>query len=190
MEGDSTALFRLVDELSGQLLVGRGGGQGARLAQTAALTTQSLPALKSYLDAERNLRAARFDSALAGFQAAAAIDTSFALAHYRLAVASIWTNRMGLLAPATRRALALDERLGERERRLLSAFADLVGGAPDQAERQYREILETYPEDLEARFQLANLLYTYNAPRGRPPAEAAEHYNRVLQVDPRFLCPI
>jgi eukaryotic-like serine/threonine-protein kinase len=190
VEGDSTTLFRLVDELSAQLLVGRGGGQGARLAQTAALTTQSLPALKSYLDAERNLRAARFDSALAGFQAAAAIDTSFALAHYRLAVTSMWTNRMGLLAPATRRALALDERLGERERRLLSAFADLVGGAPDQAERQYREILETYPEDLEARFQLANLLYTYNAPRGRPPAEAAEHYSRVLQVDPKFLCPI
>jgi TolB-like protein len=190
VEGDSTTLFRLVDELSAQLLVGRGGGQGARLAQTAALTTQSLPALKSYLDAERNLRAARFDSALAGFQAAAAIDTSFALAHYRLAVASMWTNRMGLLAPATRRALALDERLGERERRLLSAFADLVGGAPDQAERQYREILETDPEDLEARFQLANLLYTYNAPRGRPPAEATEHYSRVLQVDPKFLCPI
>jgi TolB-like protein len=190
VEGDSATLFRLVDELSAQLLVGRGGGQGARLAQTAAVTTQSLPALKSYLDAERNLRAARFDSALAGFQAAATIDTSFALAYYRLAVTSMWTNRMGLLAPATRRAMALDERLGERERHLLSAFADLVGGAPDQAERQYREILEAYPEDLEARFQLANLLYTYNAPRGRPPAEAAEHYNRVLQVDPKFLCPI
>jgi len=190
VEGDSTALFRLVDELSAQLLVGRGGGQGARLAQTAALTTQSLPALKSYLGAERNLRAARFDSALAGFQVAAALDTSFALAYYRLAVASMWTNRMGLLAPATRRALALDERLGERERRLLLAFADLVGGAPDQAERQYREILEAYPEDLEARFQLANVLYTYNAPRGRPPAEAGEQYSRVLEVDPEFICPI
>jgi len=190
VEGDSTALFRLVDELSAQLLVGRGGGQGARLAQTAALTTQSLPALKVYLDAERNLRGARYDSAVAGFQRAVDLDSGFALAHYRLAAAAMWTGRMGLLAPATARALALDERLGERDRRLLSAFADLVRGAPDLAERQYREILEAYPEDLEARFQLANVLYTYNAPRGRRPAEAGEQYSRVLEVDPEFLCPI
>ena len=39
VQGDSTALFELVDELSAQLLVRRGQGQGARLAQTAALTT-------------------------------------------------------------------------------------------------------------------------------------------------------
>jgi eukaryotic-like serine/threonine-protein kinase len=190
VEGDSTALFELVDQLSAQLLVRRGQGQGARLAQTAALTTRSLPALKVYLDAERNLRAARFDSAVAGFQLAGSLDTSFALAHYRLAVAAMWTGRMGLLAPAVARALALDKRLSERDRRLLSAFADLVRGAPDLAERQYREILEAYPDDLEARFQLANLLYNYNAARGRPPAEAGEQYGRVLEVDPEFLCPI
>ena len=190
VEGDSAALFDLVDELSAQLLVRRGQGQGARLAQTAALTTSSLPALKVYLDAERNLRAARFDSAVAGFQLAVGLDTSFALAHYRLAVAAMWTGRMGLLAPAMARALARDDRLAERDRRLLLAFADLVRGAPDLAERQYREILEAYPDDLEARFQLANLLYTYNAPRGRPPAEAGEQYSHVLEVDPEFLCPI
>jgi tetratricopeptide (TPR) repeat protein len=190
VEGDSTALFQLVDELSAQLLVHRSAGQGARLAQTAALTTNSLPALKVYLDAERNLRAAHFDSAVAGFQRAVGLDTSFALAHYRLAAAAMWTGRMGLLVPAMTRALALGERLGDRDRRLLSAFADLVRGAPDLAERQYREILEAYPDDLEARFQLANLLYTYNAPRGRPPAEAVEQYSRVLDVDPEFLCPI
>jgi eukaryotic-like serine/threonine-protein kinase len=190
VEGDSTALFELVDELSAQLLVRGGRGQGARLAQTAALTTGSLPALKVYLDAERNLRAARFDSAVAGFQLAVSLDSSFALAHYRLAAAAMWTGRMGLLGPAMTRALALAERLGERDRRLLSAFAELVRGAPDVAERQYREILEAYPEDLEARFQLANVLYNYNAPRGRPPVEAAEQYSRVLEVDPEFLCPI
>jgi serine/threonine-protein kinase len=190
VEGDSTALFELVDQLSAQLLARRGKGQGARLAETAAVTTRSLPALKVYLDAERNLRAARYDSAVAGFQLAGSLDTSFALAHYRLAVAAMWTGRVNLLAPATARALALDNRMSERDRRLLSAFADMVRGAPDLAEQQYREILEAYPEDLEARFQLANLLYSYNAARGRPPAEAAEQYSRVLEVDPEFLCPI
>jgi tetratricopeptide (TPR) repeat protein len=190
VEGDSTALFELVDRLTAQLLVGRGQGQGARLARTAALTSGSLPALKLYLDAERNLRAAHYDSAIAGFQRAIEADSSFALAHYRLAVAGLFVGRMGLIGPAQERALELSKRLSARDRRLLSAFTDLVRGLPDPAERQYREFLEAYPDDLEAQFQLANLLYTYNAPRGRSPQEAEELYARVLQVDPKFLCPI
>jgi tetratricopeptide (TPR) repeat protein len=190
VEGDSAALFELVDRLTAQLLVGRGQGQGARLARTAALTSKSLPALKHYLDAERHLRAAQYDSAIAGFQRAIEVDSGFALAHYRLGVAALFVGRMGLIGPATARALALVERLSERDRRLLAAFTDLVRGIPDRAERQYREFLEAYPDDLEAQFQLANLLYVYNAPRGRSPAEARELYTRVLQVDPKFLCPI
>jgi serine/threonine-protein kinase len=190
VEGDSTRLFALVDQLTAQLLAARGQGQGSRLAQTAALTTRSLPALKAYLEAERNLRAARYDSAIAGFQRAVEADSDFALAHYRLAAAAMWVGRMGLIGPAVDRALALNQRLSDRDRRLLSAFADLVRGAPDRAERQYREFLEAYPDDLEAEFQLGNLLYTYNAARGRSPAEAGEYYTRVLQVDPKFICPI
>ena len=189
-EGDSTALFDLVDRLSAQLLVGGDRSQGARLAQTAAVTTRSLPALKAYLDAERNLRAARFDSAVAGFQTATSLDSTFALAHYRLGVAAMWNGRMGLLAPSIARARALVDRLGDRDRALLSAFADMARGLPDAAERQYRAILEKYPDDLEARFQLANVLYAYNAPRGRPPGEAREQYEYVLEVDPKFICPI
>jgi serine/threonine-protein kinase len=190
VEGDSTALFELVDRLTAQLLVGRGQGQGARLARTAALTSRSLPALKLYLYAERNLRAAQYDSAIAGFQRAIEADSGFALAHYRLAVAGLFVGRMGLIGPAMERALALDQRLSERDRRLLSAFTDLIRGTPDRAERQYREFLEAYPDDVEARFELANLLYIYNAPRGRSPAEAREQYALVLETDPKFICPI
>jgi eukaryotic-like serine/threonine-protein kinase len=190
VEGDSTTLFQLVDRLTAQILVGRGEGQGARLARTVPLTSGSLPALKLYLDAERNLRAAQYDSAIAGFQRAIETDNSFALAHYRLAVSALFVGRMGLIGPAMQRALALSQRLTERDRRLLSAFADLVRGVPDRAERQYREFLEAYPDDLEAQFELANLLYYYNAPRGRSPAEAREQYALVLQVDPKFICPI
>ncbi len=190
VEGDSAKLFQLVDQLAAQLLVRRGQGQGARLAQTAALTTGSLAALKMYLDGERNLRAANYDSAISGFQRAIEVDSSFALAYYRLAVAAMGVGRMGLMNPAMGRALALDRRLSERDRLLLAALADLVRGAPDRAERQYREFLAAYPDDLEAQFQLGNLLYTFNAARGRSPAEAREQYSRVLEVDPRFLCPI
>ena len=96
---------------------------------------------------------------------------------------------MGLMNPAMGRALALDRRLSERDRLLLAALADLVRGTPDRAERQYREFLAAYPDDLEAQFQLGNLLYTFNAARGRSPAEAREQYSRVLEVDPTVSLP-
>ena len=192
VEGDTGQLFELVDRLSGQLLASRRLGQGFSLVQTAVLTTQSLPALRAYLDGERNLRAGegQFDSAIAGFQHAVAQDSTFALGYYRLAVSAGWAGRPGISGPATEKALTYGDRLGDRDRRLLVAFAAFRRGAADAAEKQYRVILRDYPDDLEAEFQLADLLYHYNAPRGRPIAEAQEPFDRLLAVDPQFLCPI
>jgi tetratricopeptide (TPR) repeat protein len=163
-----------------------------RLAQTAALTTHSLPALKVYLGAERELRAGEdhFDSAVAGFQRATTEDSSFALAYYRLAVAAGWAGRWSVVGPAAKRALGLGNRLGDRERRLLLAYDAFRRGAAEDGERQYRAILDDYPDDLEAEFELANLLYHYNPLRGRSRAEAQELFERVLTLDPAFLCPI
>jgi TolB-like protein len=191
-EGDTTQLFQMVDHLSADLLVGRGRGLGSRLMQSAALTTRSLPALKDYLVGERNLRGGYgdFDSAIAGFQRAVAEDSTFALAYYRLGVAAGWAERPGISGPATERALVLGGRLDDRDRRLLSAFAAFQRGAADEAEQEYRAILRDYPDDLEAEFQLADLFYHYNPPRGRPMAEAKEPFDHVLALDPGFLCPI
>jgi eukaryotic-like serine/threonine-protein kinase len=189
-EGDTTQLFQLVDRLSADLLAGRGRGLSSRLMQSAALTTQSLRALKHYLEGERNLRGGEgdFDSAIAGFQRAIAEDSTFALAHYRLGVAAGWAGRPGISGPATQRALAFGDRLEDRDRRLLSAFDAFQRGKADEAEQQYRAILRDYPDDLEAEFQLATLYYTYNPLRGRPIAEAKEPFDHVLALDPGFLC--
>ena len=192
VEGDTTQLFELVDRLSAGLLAGRSRGLSSRLMQSAAVTTTSLRALKHYLEGERNLRGGEgeFDSAIAGFQRAVAQDSTFALAYYRLGVAAGWAQRPGISGPATERALVLGGRLEDRDRRLLSAFAAFQRGQADAAERQYRAILRDYPDDLEAEFQLADLLYQYNPPRGRPMAEAREPFDHVLALDPGFLCPI
>jgi serine/threonine-protein kinase len=191
-EGDTTQLFQLVDRLSADLLAGRGRGLSSRLMQSAALTTRSLAALKHYLMGEQHLRGGEgsFDSAIAGFQRAIAVDSTFALAHYRLGVAAGWAGRPGISGPATKRALALGDRLEDRDRRLLSAFDAFQRGRADEAEEQYRAILRDYPDDLEAEFQLATLFYLYNAARGRPISQATEPFDHVLALDPGFLCPI
>ncbi len=192
VEGDTTELFELVDRLSRDLLVGRSRGVSTRLAHTAGTTTHSLSALKAFLEAERQLRAGQdhFDSAVTGFQRAIAEDSSFALAYYRLAVAAGWAERWGIVGPAAERALTFEARLGNRDRRLLQAYDAFRRGAADAAERRYRAILQDYPDDLEAEFQLADVLYHYNALHGRPLTEARELFESVLAVDPEFLCPI
>ena len=197
VEGDTTEVFSLVDRLAAELFVGARRGDPNRLAETAALTTRSLPALKEYLNAESALRGGRIDSAIGGYQRAVAADSGFALAFYRLAIAAGWspsapgaTDRQNLAAPALARALATADRLAERDRRLLDAYAAFRQGSADAAEKAYRALLNDYPDDLEALFQLADLLYQYNPLRGRPITEAREPFDQVLAYDPGFLCPI
>ena len=194
VRGDTNDVFGLVDRLAAELLVGARKGDPNRLAETAALTTRSLPALKEYLNAEAMLRGGSVDSAIAGYQRAIAIDSGFALAFYRLAVAAGWspsvpgaTNRQNLAAPSLARALATSGRLAARDRRLLEAYAAFRDGRANQSEQAYRSILRDYPDDLEAQFQLADALYQYNPMRGRPITEAREPFDNVLAYDPGFL---
>jgi tetratricopeptide (TPR) repeat protein len=190
VSGDTTNLFELVDRLAADLMVRQGKGVGSHLLQTAATTTRSLPALKAYLDAEGQLRRGQFDSSLAGFQQAVQLDSTFALAYYRLAVVGGWSHHIAFIRSNTERAVQLADRLSERDRRLLQAFAALAEGRPDDAESGYRGILQDYPDDLEAQWQLATVLYVYNPLRGRPIAEAAPVFEGVVKLDPEFLCPI
>ena len=192
VEGDTIQLFSLVDRLSAQLMVGRGRGIGARLSETAAVTTASLSALKAYLDGERRLRAAslqgpKLDSAIAMFQQAVQADSAFALAYYRMAVAAGWANRHVLSTASAEHALTLSDRLAPRDRRLVEAYVNYRRGAANQAERLYREILRDYPDDLEAAFQLADVQYNYNPLLCLPRSEAREAFNQVLALDPGFL---
>ncbi len=187
VEGDTAQVLQLVDRLSAELMVKRRPGPAYRLTQTAAVTTRSLPALKAYLEAERDLRNGKPDTAIAGFQRAVAEDSTFALAYYRLAVAAGWAERHALSSESVTRALATSARLADRDKRLLAAYAAFRRGSPNDAERQYRKILEDYPDDLEAEFQLADVLHQYNPLRGRPRGEARELFDKVLALDPGFL---
>jgi tetratricopeptide (TPR) repeat protein len=187
VEGDTTQLLALVDGLSAQLLAKRRPGAAHRMAQTAALTTHSLAALKAFLNAEQQLRAGALDSAIAGYQRAIAEDTTFALAYYRLAVAAGWRDRHALSNEAIGMALSRQARLSERDRSLLAAYAAYRRGDIDEGERLYRATLEDFPDDLEAEFQLGDLLFQYNPLRGRPRLEARPILDAALAHDPGFL---
>ena len=186
VDGSPTELFALVDQLTRQLLAGYPGQSPDHLTGLAALTTSSLPALKAYLAGASEYRAGRFDAAEAAFQRAVALDTTFALAHYQLSNTLLWVARGGWdsVANTGLRAVRHSARLTPRARLVVEAYAAFRTGDLDRAERLYRSIVGAYPDDVEAWYQLGDVLYHGNAPRGRSFVEARPAFTRVLEIEP------
>ena len=57
-------------------------------------------------------------------------------------------------------------------------------GAADQAERLYRTIVGAHPDDVEAWYQLGEVLFHHNAYRGRSLVESRGAWERVLALEP------
>lgn len=185
VEGESAALFELVDGLAGQLLAGRAGGRDSALTQLAALTTHSLPALKAFLDGERAFRQGHDARAVGAFEEAVTLDSTFSLAHYRLAIAGRWAT--GAPVPAAvsaATAVRYADRLSPLVRDLLSAYRAYLDLRADEAESVYRRITQSHPDNFEAWFMLGETWFHMNGIRGRPLAEARGPFERVLALDP------
>ena len=187
--GDTTSVFELVDDLAGQLLVGFGSGRDTSLTRLASVTTHSLPALKAFLVGEQAMRAGRDAAAAEAFREAATLDTTFAVAQYRLALSATWVAVPGATDNATIVLMAAAaarhaEHLTPLLRDLLSAYTAYKSVRADEAELSYRRATESHPDNVEAWFMLGETLFHYNPIRGRPPLEARQAFERVLALDP------
>lgn len=184
VEGGVQEIFAVVDELARQLVAARTNGPGERLTRLAAVTTPSLPALKAYLEGEREFRLRRRDSALDAYRRAVALDSSFALAHYRLAIVSFWGSMGELALETAETALRLSDRLPLHDRALVRALHALLLGDAAEAERLCREILAAHPDDVEALYILGETLQHRSVLRGRAIRESRQIFRRILELEP------
>jgi len=189
VQGDTTRIFELIDELTAGLLSElRRGAVSERIVRTAATTTSSLPALKAYLEGEQQYRLGEHKDAADAFQRALEADSSFALAHYRLAMTHHMRREHDLAHREIQGAERHADRLTQHDRDVIAAFAAFHSGSITAAERQLRSIVREYPRDLEARVILAELLMAYAPSRGEPLSEARYLLEKVLEADPKFMC--
>ncbi len=186
-EGEASEIFDLVDHLAAQLLLGQTAGPAVRMTRIAAVTTNSLSALKHYLQGERAFRAGHFVPAVEAFQRATQADSAFALAWYRLSVAADWLVRADLVRMSAEQAVRYSGRLSEHDRRLFEALQTVRRADVVEAERLYHAILGTYPDDVEAWFQLGELQFHFGPFRGQSVAESREDFERVLSFEPNDL---
>jgi tetratricopeptide (TPR) repeat protein len=183
--GEAEEVFESVDRLAAQLLGGIGSGPAARVQQVAAVSTGSLQALRAYLEGEQSYRLGQYREAVTSFQRAVEFDDEYALAYYRLSIVAEFSTLSALAQESAELAVLNSARLSDRDQALLEAFVAWRRGAHAEAEGLYRGLVRTYPDEVEAWFELGEVLMHGNPLHGRSFAEAWEPFHRVLELDPQ-----
>ena len=179
-DGAVSGMFDVVDRLATALLEGRAD---PGLTRVAARTTESIEALKRFLSGEAAYRAGRHREAMDDLLRAVEIDSTFALAHYRLSTAAIWNDRDEIARESASRAVEHSGRLSVEDSLLVGAWFHHRNGRVEEAESMYRRVLELEPGSVEAWFQLGELSFHWGPMTGRPIAEAREPFERVIEID-------
>jgi tetratricopeptide (TPR) repeat protein len=178
--GIADSVFSLVDSLTRAIVSGLHRTPGQRLDGVAAATTSSLPALRAFLEGQSHFRRTQFAEAVDAFQRAVMLDTTFALAYYRMSTAADFMSRSDLARDAADKAGRLASRLTPRDSALLEARRLWWRASLDEAERICRELVNAHPEDIEAWSLLGEILFHGNPMRGRSIAEARPAFERML----------
>jgi len=183
---DESELSPAVAQLASTLLAGHAARRRRALAEPAAFNGTSLDALKAYLVAEQAFRRGRYGDALDAYRRATDADSTFALAHFRTAVAIEYLggDPRTFAAPLDA-ALRGADGLPWRARALLRAVDHYHRGRAVDAETELRRVLAEDPNDVDALFTLAEVLFHAGPRAGRARAlpEARALYDRVLALD-------
>ncbi|MCB2230929.1 protein kinase [bacterium] len=176
--------FSLVDSLTMKIAAsldvenaGEGGGVNA------SRFASSPQAYKEYHKGMELFAASQWEQAIAQFEKAIEIDSTFALPYMRIGMVNIFTGKQQKGVEYLSRALIYQDRLPRRERSLLDIYVDLW--QRQDYEPAYEKIMryvETYPEDKEGRTFYAITISVFE----RDTVEAFAQLDTVLMIDPDY----
>jgi hypothetical protein len=185
VDGAADSVLGVVDRLSLALLrdIWRSKEPLPNL-RLASLTSDSIGALREYLQGEGYYRKLAWDSAQSAYSRAVEIDSTFALAHLRRAQVFGWTGGYG--DDESRTALAAANRfagrLPARDRRLLSGYQLFDRGKPASVD-SLRAYVASYPEDVDGWFMLGEAVFHTHIWRPVSPESTYAAFDSVLRRD-------
>ncbi len=185
VDGPTDSVLSLVDALSLALMreVWRSNEPLPSL-KVATLTTTSPAAMRAYLRGEQYYRQSRWDSAAAAFRDAVSEDSTFALAHYRLATTYGWTgnadNDEALEAGAA--AVRFVERLPAAEQTIVRAYR-LFQLGDTSATDSMRRYTAAHPEDADGWYLLGESQFHRRDLVPMPVAQLLAPFDKVLAID-------
>ncbi len=186
VNGHADSVLSLVDGLSLALMreVWR-SNEPLPSIRVAGLTTTSIGALRAYLRGEQHYRTSAWDSAAVAFGEAVAEDSTFALAHYRLAMTYGWTGNASTrqAADAGMAAVRYASRLPPEERSLVIAYRMFQEGKTAATDSMLR-YTAAHPGDADGWYLLGESQYHTRRNVAFTPAQLMAPFDRVLELDP------
>ena len=196
VDGPVDSVLTLVDRLSLALLrdVWR-SREPLPAVRLASQTTDSIAALRAFLQGEQYYRRLAFDSAEQAYNRAVEVDSTFALAHFRRALTYGWTGGYGSTASldASAAGTRFAKRLQPRERRLLVGYRLFDQGKPAAVD-SFHSFLKQYPDDLDGWYLLGEALFHTREYTGAAPDTISAAFDSVVHGDsglvPALIHPI
>lgn len=185
-EGPADSVFMLVDRLSIDLLgyLHLGTSRDPPEISLARVTTDSLAALKAFLQGESRFRESSWAAAFETYQRAVKIDSTFALAMFRLGQVAGW-GAQGSPVEFYERAIRHVDRMRTRDRLVLQGALAIERGSL-QAIDVLEEATRLYPDDAMAWLELGEAYYHLGAQALRSRDDSEVPFNRGLAIDPTF----
>ena len=189
-QGTSDQVLRLVDDLAvGTIrsLLQNTGREGAGDLTAETLTTESLPALREFLEGERHYRKGDFAEAVQSFERAVAADTSFAIGLVRLSEAYGWLEDVNSekMREYGEKAMAHTDRLPPRYQFIMEGWDALNRQRPDGL-ASLKAAVQKYPDDPEAWFLLAETYIHVPSPTFATLEDIQDALDHAVALDPNF----
>lgn len=179
----------LFDDLAAKLLDLSGAPNEIRIGLARA-TTGSLEAFRAYLSGLEQLNRWDLAGAQRNLQRAIALDTTFGLAYYKLALTRGWL--VGTEDSATSRAILRATKysgnLPDHERAVINAYRAFYGGEYAEARSLYQQLLGRNSRDADAWYGLGEAWFHDTAGTDQSPAwtQALRAFKRTLALDPDY----
>jgi serine/threonine protein kinase/tetratricopeptide (TPR) repeat protein len=179
----------LFDELAAKLLDLSGAPNEIRIG-LARSTTQSLEAFRAYLTGVEQLNRWDLAGAEGNLERAIAIDTTFGLAYYKLALTRGWLvgTDDSIADRAILRATTYSGNLPAHERTVINAYRAFLSGEYPEARSSYQQLIGRDSGDADAWYGLGEAWFHDTAGVNQAPAwtQAIRAFKRTLALDPNY----
>jgi tetratricopeptide (TPR) repeat protein len=189
VEGSEDEITSLIDQVTVELLKSSLPEAEARNVRVASITTSSPAALRAYLEGEQAFRRSQFEQAAESFAEAVEIDSTFAIALYRLSQAYGWAVAPSQSNDYLLRAAAHSAGLPERDSLLIEAYKLLDVDGDLRALSHFEQLTRRYPDDLEAWYGLGEAHYHIGSQAGYPLTSPIRPFERTFELDSTFAPP-
>jgi tetratricopeptide (TPR) repeat protein len=177
-------LFEVVDRLAGRLLPRNATGSGTNIRLLAASTTGSLAALKAFLDGDAGAATGRIRDRGGRVRPRRGDRYEFFAGLLPAGHSGVGRRAERARPDAGGARAARRGRTARATRMLLDGLIARVDGDLDRAEGLYRQLITLAPDEPDAWFGLADVLFHFNAFRGPLAQEAAPYFEHALSLQP------